>query len=128
MMRLHRFRPWLQSGVLLIAAAQANAGIRVDLDGVDGEVRRNVQAFLSVERYKDRDNLEAEGKCRPRLHPPTSGRPDPPGRAGRPVWPRPTPPWALASDLASATARSDTGPSRCEPAFARRWARPSRRP
>ncbi|MEY4761585.1 MAG: hypothetical protein RLZZ200_1441 [Pseudomonadota bacterium] len=60
MMRLHRFRPWLQSGVLLIAAAQANAGIRVDLDGVDGEVRRNVQAFLSVERYKDRDNLEAD--------------------------------------------------------------------
>jgi translocation and assembly module TamA len=39
-------------------AASAHADIRIDIDGVDGEVRRNVLALLSLERYKDHDRIE----------------------------------------------------------------------
>jgi translocation and assembly module TamA len=44
---------------LLVALAplQSRADIRIDIDGVDGDIRRNVLAFLSLERYKDRDRL-----------------------------------------------------------------------
>ncbi len=45
---------------LLLVAAPLRAGIRVDIDGVDGELKRNVEAFLSVARYKDRDKLEED--------------------------------------------------------------------
>jgi translocation and assembly module TamA len=61
-MRMHRLPPpqALSIALLLIAAAPARAGIRVEIEGVDGEAKRNVQAFLSVERYKDRDKLEED--------------------------------------------------------------------
>src|ERR1035441_5276871 len=36
----------------------ALADIRIDLYGVDGDLRRNVLALLSLERYKDHDRLE----------------------------------------------------------------------
>ncbi|HEY5020734.1 MAG TPA: POTRA domain-containing protein, partial [Steroidobacteraceae bacterium] len=36
----------------------ALADIRIDIDGVDGDLRRNVLALLSLERYKDHDRLE----------------------------------------------------------------------
>ncbi|MEN9705706.1 MAG: hypothetical protein RLZZ393_1585 [Pseudomonadota bacterium] len=49
---------------LLLAAQSLQAGIRVEMDGIEGEARRNVLAFLSVERYKDRDNLEADTVAR----------------------------------------------------------------
>ena len=42
--------------MLLVGAARAD--IRIDIDGVDGEVRRNVLALLSLERYKDHDRIE----------------------------------------------------------------------
>jgi translocation and assembly module TamA len=45
-------------GALL--AGPAGARIRVDIEGVDGAVRRNVLALLSVERYKDRDRIEPD--------------------------------------------------------------------
>jgi translocation and assembly module TamA len=45
---------------LLAWGAAAQASIRVDIDGVDGELRRNVQALLSLERYKDRERIEPE--------------------------------------------------------------------
>ena len=61
---MRRLRHWLLPGMLLLAAAPLRAGIRVELDGVDGDARRNVQAFLSVERYKDRDKLEADTVAR----------------------------------------------------------------
>ena len=57
-------RPFMPRAIccalLLLAAAPLRAGIRVDIDGLDGEQKRNVQAFLSVERYKDRDKLEED--------------------------------------------------------------------
>jgi translocation and assembly module TamA len=46
--------------VLLLGALPLRAGIRVEIDGVDGELKRNVAAFLSVERYKERDKLEED--------------------------------------------------------------------
>ncbi|HXR19499.1 MAG TPA: POTRA domain-containing protein [Steroidobacteraceae bacterium] len=39
-------------------AGTARADIRIDLDGVDGELRRNVLTLLSIERYKDHERLE----------------------------------------------------------------------
>jgi len=39
---------------------QACADIRIELDGVDGDIRNNVLALLSLERYKDRDRIEAD--------------------------------------------------------------------
>jgi translocation and assembly module TamA len=44
----------------LAAGAAAQAAIRVDIEGVDAELRRNVQAMLSLERYKDRERIEAD--------------------------------------------------------------------
>ena len=40
------------------ALAPARAEIEIDIEGVDAELRRNVFAFLSLERYKDRDDLD----------------------------------------------------------------------
>jgi translocation and assembly module TamA len=42
--------------MLLVGAARAD--IRIDIDGVDGAVRANVLALLSLERYKDHDRIE----------------------------------------------------------------------
>ena len=64
MMPTPRLRTCLLAGALLLAVAPLEAGIRVELDGVEGEAKRNVQAFLSVERYKDRDKLEADTVAR----------------------------------------------------------------
>ena len=44
----------------LAAGAGAQAAIRIDIEGVDAELRRNVQAMLSLERYKDRERIEAD--------------------------------------------------------------------
>ena len=44
----------------LLAAPLAHADIRINVDGVNDELRANVLAFLSVERYRDRDDLDAD--------------------------------------------------------------------
>jgi translocation and assembly module TamA len=51
---------WLACVALAWAGggAPARADIAIEVDGVDGELRRNVLAFLSLERYKDRDDLD----------------------------------------------------------------------
>jgi translocation and assembly module TamA len=41
-------------------ACDANADIRIEVEGVDGELSRNVHALLSLERYKDRDRIEPD--------------------------------------------------------------------
>src|SRR5579872_2292004 len=59
-----RLAAWMRpiAWVLLAAAGlcctPARADIRIDIDGVEGELRRNVLALLSLERYKDHDRLE----------------------------------------------------------------------
>jgi translocation and assembly module TamA len=45
---------------LLLVALPAAAAIKVELGGVEDEVRRNVQTFLSVERYRERDDIDAD--------------------------------------------------------------------
>ena len=47
---------WL---LALAAAPCAHAAITVNITGIDGELRQNVQVFLSLERYKDRNDLDA---------------------------------------------------------------------
>ena len=45
---------------LLLGATPALADVRVDIEGVAGDELRNVVAFLSVERYKTRNDLDAD--------------------------------------------------------------------
>jgi translocation and assembly module TamA len=46
--------------LLLLLAGPAMADIRIDIDGIDADIKRNVVALLSLERYKDRDRIEAD--------------------------------------------------------------------
>ena len=46
--------------LLTVLTRPALADIKIDIDGVDGDIRRNVLALLSLERYKDRDRIEAD--------------------------------------------------------------------
>jgi translocation and assembly module TamA len=43
-----------------LIASTAHAGIRITIEGVDSDLRRNVDAFLSIERYKDRSDIDAD--------------------------------------------------------------------
>ena len=43
---------------LMLTAAPTRADIAIDVQGVEPEVRRNVLIFLSLERYKSRDDLD----------------------------------------------------------------------
>src|ERR1700734_255652 len=59
------YRRWPAAAWLLLAALMsvphaAVADIRIELEGVDGDVRGNVLALLSLERYKDRDRLQPD--------------------------------------------------------------------
>ncbi len=63
--------PWINTGlfalVLLCNGAlirPAAAAIRVEVNGVDATLRRNVLALLSLERYKDRDRIEPDAVAR----------------------------------------------------------------
>jgi translocation and assembly module TamA len=51
---------WLLLALLLSALQPALADIRIELEGVDGDVRRNVLTLLSLQRYKDRDRIEPD--------------------------------------------------------------------
>ncbi len=44
----------------LAAGGAAQAAIRIEIEGVDAELRRNVTELLSLERYKDRDRIEPD--------------------------------------------------------------------
>lgn len=50
--------------LLVTLAAPVHAAIRIDISGVDGPLRRNVLALLSVEHYKDRDRIEPDAVAR----------------------------------------------------------------
>jgi translocation and assembly module TamA len=51
---------WPLLSALLLVALPAAAAIKVELRGVQDDVRRNVQTFLSVERYRERDDIDAD--------------------------------------------------------------------
>lgn len=65
---MRRLRRSLATALLLLCPALlpavAQAAIRIDVEGIEGELRRNVYAFLSLERYKDRDDLEDDTVAR----------------------------------------------------------------
>ena len=44
----------------IVLASPCGAAIKVELRGVEGDVQRNVQAFLSVERYRERDDIDED--------------------------------------------------------------------
>ena len=44
----------------LLLAQPVAAAIHIEINGVDAELRHNVQALLSLERYKERERLEAD--------------------------------------------------------------------
>ncbi len=61
MLRLIRssiIRLGLCLAIFTVASAPVVAGIDIEINGVDGAMRRNVLTFLSLERYKGRDNLD----------------------------------------------------------------------
>ncbi|HXM70806.1 MAG TPA: POTRA domain-containing protein, partial [Thermoanaerobaculia bacterium] len=51
---------WLLLAVLMSVLQPVSADIRIELEGVDGDLRRNVLALLSLERYQDRDRLQPD--------------------------------------------------------------------
>ncbi|HMA10329.1 MAG TPA: BamA/TamA family outer membrane protein [Steroidobacteraceae bacterium] len=51
---------WPLLCALLLVALPAAAAIKVELRGVEDEVRRNVETFLSVQRYRERDDIDAD--------------------------------------------------------------------
>jgi translocation and assembly module TamA len=57
-----RWRPaaWLLLAGLMSVPHPARADIRIELEGVEGELRGNVLALLSLQRYKDRDRLQPD--------------------------------------------------------------------
>jgi len=55
-----RLLPALLFACLACMATVAQAAIRIEIDGVDGDLRRNVLAFLSVERYKDSERIQED--------------------------------------------------------------------
>jgi len=61
--RAIRRRPWAAGLALAWLAGwalPAAAAIRIEVNGVDNTLRRNVLALLSLEHYKDRDRLEPD--------------------------------------------------------------------
>ncbi|HEX9139336.1 MAG TPA: POTRA domain-containing protein [Steroidobacteraceae bacterium] len=51
---------WALGISLLAAATVAQASIRIEIEGVEGSLRRNVVTLLSLERYKDNERVEPE--------------------------------------------------------------------
>ncbi len=48
------------AAVTLFACASARADVEIEIEGVDGDMRANVLIFLSLSRYRDRDDLNAD--------------------------------------------------------------------
>ena len=55
---------WLALACLGALVQPAGAAIKIEVSGVDGTLRRNVLALLSLERYKDRDRIEPDAIAR----------------------------------------------------------------
>lgn len=59
--RLTSCKSWLALALMLVAGLASrpiSAEIEIQINGIDGVLRRNVLAFLSLERYKSRDDLD----------------------------------------------------------------------
>ena len=49
---------------VLLASHQAHGNINIDVNGIDGDMKRNVLTFLSLQRYANRDDLDADTVAR----------------------------------------------------------------
>jgi translocation and assembly module TamA len=56
----HRAVRWVLAALFAVAASPVRAGIDVQIEGIEGELRNNVQIFLSVERYRGRDDVDED--------------------------------------------------------------------
>jgi translocation and assembly module TamA len=56
--------PMLAAVLALLLAGPVAAEIRVEVEGVDSDLRRNVLALLSLQSYKDRDRIEPDAVAR----------------------------------------------------------------
>lgn len=54
----------LLAAALALCSGAALADIRIDIEGVDGDLRRNVLTFLSVERYRERSGVDEDTMTR----------------------------------------------------------------
>ena len=55
-----KVRPWLAALALCAAVPPARANIDLEIEGVDKEVRDNLLVVLSVQRYRERDDLDQD--------------------------------------------------------------------
>ena len=61
---VNSLRPIFAALLALLLARPVSAEIRVEVEGVDSDLRRNVLALLSLESYKDRDRIEPDAVSR----------------------------------------------------------------
>src|SRR5262245_55010993 len=67
-----RMRDFFQSSALpalalagaLVFAPQARANVSITIDGVDADIKANLLVFLSFQRYRESDDLDAETVAR----------------------------------------------------------------
>ena len=56
----HRTRLPAFTSILALLTAPALAGVEVEVRGVEEQIRNNVLAYISFERYKNSDDLSPE--------------------------------------------------------------------
>ncbi len=56
----HLLQRPLLAALLTLCATGASANIKVSIEGIEGDARANIEARLSVERYRDRDDLDED--------------------------------------------------------------------
>ena len=61
---VNSLRPIFAALLALLLTRPVSAEIRVEVEGVDSDLRRNVLALLSLESYKDRDRIEPDAVAR----------------------------------------------------------------
>src|SRR3954471_12156084 len=57
---LFRPRSFLLSFLLALVATRTLAGIEVKVEGIEGDIQKNVLAYLSFERYKESKELTSD--------------------------------------------------------------------
>lgn len=53
-------RRLLLAALLVLVMVPCHAAIKLEIRGVEGDVERNVRVFLSVERYRERDDIDED--------------------------------------------------------------------
>src|SRR6185295_17721850 len=56
----YKARAWLAALVLLATVPPARANIELEIEGVSEEIRDNLLVVLSVQRYRERDDIDQD--------------------------------------------------------------------